>query len=102
MKFTLLICKIFSGGVAVLACNATAATYWAKDEWKLNQNPASTVYRVLWSFCEPVLFAYTGTFFIVSLIILDLHIKLINKDTNHKYTIILIICALKIINNFTI
>ncbi|OWR52668.1 mitochondrial sodium/hydrogen exchanger NHA2 like protein [Danaus plexippus plexippus] len=53
-----------TGGVAVLACNATAATYWAKDEWKLNQNPASTVYRVLWSFCEPVLFAYTGTFFI--------------------------------------
>nr|XP_026487747.1 sodium/hydrogen exchanger 9B1-like isoform X1 [Vanessa tameamea] len=54
-----------TGGVAVLACNATAATHWSKKGWKLNQNPAATVYRVLWSACEPALFAYTGTFFVV-------------------------------------
>ncbi|XP_045765238.1 uncharacterized protein LOC123867292 [Maniola jurtina] len=54
-----------TGAVAVLACNATAATHWAKKGWKLNQNPAATVYRVVWSTCEPVLFAYTGTFFVV-------------------------------------
>lgn len=50
----------------MLACNATAATHWTKKGWKLNQNPAATVYRVLWSACEPVLFVYTGTFFVVS------------------------------------
>ncbi|CAH0726633.1 unnamed protein product, partial [Brenthis ino] len=54
-----------TGGVAVLACNATAASHWSKTGWKLNQNPAATVYRVLWSTCEPVLFAFTGTFFVV-------------------------------------
>ncbi|XP_063839247.1 sodium/hydrogen exchanger 9B1-like isoform X1 [Ostrinia nubilalis] len=52
-----------TGGVAVLACNATAATFWARDGWKLNNNPASTAYRVMWSTLEPILFAYTGTFF---------------------------------------
>lgn len=52
-------------GVAVLACNATAAMHWARDGWKLNNNPASTAYRVLWAACEPTLFAYTGTFFVI-------------------------------------
>ncbi|CAK1603268.1 unnamed protein product [Parnassius mnemosyne] len=54
-----------TAGVAVLVCNATAAKHWARKGWKLNQNPASTAYRVLWSACEPVLFAYTGTFFVI-------------------------------------
>ncbi|CAH2243117.1 jg14413 [Pararge aegeria aegeria] len=56
---------VLLGVVAVLACNATAATHWSKKGWKLNQNPAATVYRVLWSTCEPVLFAFTGTFFVL-------------------------------------
>ncbi|XP_030021466.1 sodium/hydrogen exchanger 9B2 isoform X2 [Manduca sexta] len=55
-----------TAGVAVLACNATAATHWARDGWKLNNNPASTVYRVLWSALEPALFAFTGTYFVIS------------------------------------
>ncbi|CAH0749062.1 unnamed protein product [Diatraea saccharalis] len=51
------------GGVAVLVCNATAASFWLKDGWKLNNNPASTAYRVMWSTLEPMVFAYSGTFF---------------------------------------
>ncbi|CAF4760022.1 unnamed protein product [Pieris macdunnoughi] len=54
-----------TGGVAVLACNATAAKHWAKKGWKLNQNPASTAYRVIWSALEPLVFAYTGTYFVI-------------------------------------
>ncbi|KAJ0181767.1 hypothetical protein K1T71_002489 [Dendrolimus kikuchii] len=53
-------------GVAVLACNATAAMHWARDGWKLNNNAASTAYRVIWAACEPALFAYTGTYFEVN------------------------------------
>ncbi|KAM3959028.1 putative SLC9B1-like protein SLC9B1P1, partial [Aphomia sociella] len=55
-----------TGGVAVLACNATAATYWARDGWKLNSNSASTAYRVMWAALEPTLFTYTGTFFVIN------------------------------------
>ncbi|XP_050675581.1 sodium/hydrogen exchanger 9B1-like isoform X2 [Leptidea sinapis] len=55
-----------TGGVAVLACNATAAMHWAEQGWKLNQNPAATTYRVLWSALEPLVFAYTGTFFVIN------------------------------------
>ncbi|CAK1549820.1 unnamed protein product [Leptosia nina] len=54
-----------TGGVAVLACNATAAMHWAKKGWKLNQNPAATAYKVLWSGLEPLVFAYTGTYFVI-------------------------------------
>ncbi|XP_038210533.1 sodium/hydrogen exchanger 9B1-like isoform X1 [Zerene cesonia] len=54
-----------TGGVAVLVCNATAASHWVKKGWKLNQNPAATVYRILWSGLEPLVFAYTGTFFVI-------------------------------------
>ncbi|KAF9812089.1 hypothetical protein SFRURICE_021446 [Spodoptera frugiperda] len=54
-----------TGGVAVLACNATAAHFWAKSGWKLNNNPASTAYRIMWSSVEPALFAFTGTFFVI-------------------------------------
>ncbi|KAJ8729511.1 hypothetical protein PYW08_001092 [Mythimna loreyi] len=54
-----------TAGIAVLACNATAARQWAKSGWRLNNNPASTAYRVMWSAVEPALFAYTGTFFVI-------------------------------------
>ncbi|XP_063376142.1 sodium/hydrogen exchanger 9B2-like isoform X2 [Cydia fagiglandana] len=54
-----------TAGVAVLACNATAAMFWARDGWKINNNPASTAYRVFWAACEPTVFAYTGTFFVI-------------------------------------
>ncbi|KAH9643069.1 hypothetical protein HF086_018422 [Spodoptera exigua] len=47
------------------ACNATAAHYWAKSGWKLNNNPAATAYRIMWSSVEPALFAFTGTFFVI-------------------------------------
>lgn len=57
---------LFAAGVAVLACNATAATHWARDGWVLNNNPAATAYRVLWAALEPILFSFTGTFFSVS------------------------------------
>ncbi|CAG9099624.1 unnamed protein product [Plutella xylostella] len=51
------------GGVAVLACNATAAHHWARAGWALNKNPAATAYRVAWAALEPMVFAYSGTFF---------------------------------------
>ncbi|XP_068621560.1 sodium/hydrogen exchanger 9B2-like isoform X2 [Battus philenor] len=77
-----------TGGVAVLACNATAASHWARKGWKLNQNPASTVYRVLWSACEPLLFAYTGTFFVAVLSPLAINALLTNstdKENEMRY-----------------
>ncbi|KAL4704069.1 hypothetical protein ACJJTC_001991 [Scirpophaga incertulas] len=52
-----------TGGVAVLVCNAVAATIWEKEGWKPNNNPAFTAYKVMWSALEPMLFAYSGTFF---------------------------------------
>ncbi|XP_049888085.1 sodium/hydrogen exchanger 9B2-like isoform X2 [Pectinophora gossypiella] len=55
-----------TGAVAVLSCNATAATFWARTGWRLNNNPASTAYRVLWAAAEPLVFAYSGTFFVMS------------------------------------
>lgn len=51
-------------GVAVLACNMTAAHHWRLLGWPLNNNPASTAYRVMWATLEPILFALTGTFFV--------------------------------------
>ncbi|XP_075992163.1 sodium/hydrogen exchanger 9B2-like isoform X3 [Anticarsia gemmatalis] len=54
-----------TGGIAVLACNSTAAKCWEKDGWKINKNPASTAYRVMWSSLEPIVFAYSGTFFVI-------------------------------------
>ncbi|XP_026324141.1 sodium/hydrogen exchanger 9B1-like [Hyposmocoma kahamanoa] len=54
------------GGVAVLACNATAATFWRRDGWKLNNNTASTAYRVLYAAAEPMVFAYSATFIVLN------------------------------------
>ncbi|XP_004929389.1 sodium/hydrogen exchanger 9B2 isoform X1 [Bombyx mori] len=64
-----------AGGVAVLACNATAANHWSRDGWKLNNNPASTVYRVLWAALEPAVFAYTGTYFEIQHTLTDTILK---------------------------
>ncbi|XP_073941634.1 sodium/hydrogen exchanger 9B1-like isoform X2 [Choristoneura fumiferana] len=54
-----------TAGVAVLACNATAAMHWARNGWPLNNNAAATAYRVLWAALEPTLFSFTGTFFAI-------------------------------------
>ncbi|RVE42722.1 hypothetical protein evm_012634 [Chilo suppressalis] len=54
---------VLVAGVAVLVCNATAASFWAQDGWTLNKNPAATAYRIMWSTLEPMVFAYSGTFF---------------------------------------
>ncbi|KAL4704045.1 hypothetical protein ACJJTC_001967 [Scirpophaga incertulas] len=51
------------GGVAVLVCNAIAAKIWVKEGWKPNNNPATTAYKVMGSALEPMVFAYSGTFF---------------------------------------
>ncbi|VVC93611.1 unnamed protein product, partial [Leptidea sinapis] len=59
-----------TGGVAVLACNATAAMHWAEQGWKLNQNPAATTYRVLWSALEPLINRSVGNTLLIGLGIL--------------------------------
>ncbi|KOB78423.1 hypothetical protein OBRU01_02511, partial [Operophtera brumata] len=51
-----------AAGVGVLACNSVAARFWARDGWKLNNNPASTAYRVMWSACEPIKGSMSETF----------------------------------------
>ncbi|GBP62612.1 hypothetical protein EVAR_46451_1 [Eumeta japonica] len=55
-----------TGGVAVLACNSMAARQWARAGWALGSNPVATAYRVLWDVLEPMLFTYTGTYFVIN------------------------------------
>lgn len=58
---------MFSAGVAIMICAATAATRWARRDWPINNNPVSEVYKLLWRLLEPMLFTLSGYFLEVEL-----------------------------------
>lgn len=50
----------FSGPLAIVSSGFVAAFYWEKEGWPINKNPVSNLFRILWIFFEPILFAFTG------------------------------------------
>ncbi|KAG7306093.1 hypothetical protein JYU34_008677 [Plutella xylostella] len=49
-----------AGPLAVVSSGFVAAYLWSKQGWPVNKNPVSNVFRILWIFFEPILFAFTG------------------------------------------
>lgn len=51
---------VFLGPLAIVSSGFVAAYYWEKQGWPVNKNPVSNIFRILWIFFEPILFAFTG------------------------------------------
>ncbi|XP_072939201.1 sodium/hydrogen exchanger 9B2-like isoform X2 [Epargyreus clarus] len=49
-----------AGPLAIVSSGFVAAFYWDKQGWPINRNPVSNLFRILWIFFEPILFAFTG------------------------------------------
>ncbi|XP_063361046.1 sodium/hydrogen exchanger 9B2-like [Cydia amplana] len=49
-----------SGPLAIVSSGFIAAYFWEKQGWPVNKNPVSNIFRILWIFFEPILFAFTG------------------------------------------
>lgn len=49
-----------SGPLAIVSSGFVAAYFWEKQGWPVNKNPVSNIFRILWIFFEPILFAFTG------------------------------------------
>ncbi|XP_023936113.2 sodium/hydrogen exchanger 9B2-like isoform X2 [Bicyclus anynana] len=49
-----------AGPLAIVSSGFVAAFYWEKEGWAVNKNPVSNLFRILWIFFEPILFAFTG------------------------------------------
>ncbi|XP_026751966.2 sodium/hydrogen exchanger 9B2-like isoform X2 [Galleria mellonella] len=49
-----------AGPLAIVSSGFVAALYWEKQGWPVNKNPVSNIFRILWIFFEPILFAFTG------------------------------------------
>lgn len=49
-----------AGPLAIVSSGFVAAFYWDKQGWPVNKNPVSNIFRILWIFFEPILFAFTG------------------------------------------
>ncbi|XP_050562031.1 sodium/hydrogen exchanger 9B2 isoform X2 [Spodoptera frugiperda] len=49
-----------AGPLAIVSSGFVAAYFWEKQGWVVNKNPVSNVFRILWIFFEPILFAFTG------------------------------------------
>nr|XP_037870584.1 sodium/hydrogen exchanger 9B2 isoform X5 [Bombyx mori] len=49
-----------AGPLAIVSSGFVAAYYWKKQGWIVNKNPVSDLFRILWIFFEPILFAFTG------------------------------------------
>ncbi|XP_046962130.1 sodium/hydrogen exchanger 9B2-like isoform X2 [Vanessa cardui] len=55
-----------AGPLAIVSSGFIAAYYWDKQGWPVNKNPVSNLFRILWIFFEPILFAFTGAQITVS------------------------------------
>lgn len=55
-----------AGPLAIVASGFTAAYFWEKQGWPVNNNPVSNIFRILWIFFEPILFAFTGAQVVIS------------------------------------
>ncbi|XP_059046569.1 sodium/hydrogen exchanger 9B2-like isoform X1 [Achroia grisella] len=49
-----------AGPLAIVSSGFVAAYFWEKQGWVVNKNPVSNIFRILWIFFEPILFAFTG------------------------------------------
>ncbi|XP_028167638.1 sodium/hydrogen exchanger 9B2-like isoform X1 [Ostrinia furnacalis] len=49
-----------AGPLAIVSSGFVAAFYWEKQGWPINKHPVSNIFRILWIFFEPILFAFTG------------------------------------------
>lgn len=49
-----------AGPLAIVSSGFMAAYFWSKQGWQVNKNPVSNIFRILWIFFEPILFAFTG------------------------------------------
>ncbi|XP_073949665.1 sodium/hydrogen exchanger 9B2-like isoform X3 [Choristoneura fumiferana] len=49
-----------AGPLAIVCSGFIAAFYWEQQGWAINKNPVSNIFRILWIFFEPILFAFTG------------------------------------------
>ncbi|XP_068632535.1 sodium/hydrogen exchanger 9B2-like isoform X2 [Battus philenor] len=49
-----------AGPLAIVSSGFVAAYFWSKEGWVINKNPVSNIFRILWIFFEPILFAFTG------------------------------------------
>ncbi|XP_039751619.1 sodium/hydrogen exchanger 9B2-like isoform X2 [Pararge aegeria] len=61
-----------AGPLAIVSSGFIAAFYWEKEGWPVNKNPVSNLFRILWIFFEPILFAFTGAQ--ITLSALDPHV----------------------------
>ncbi|XP_026329044.1 sodium/hydrogen exchanger 9B2-like isoform X2 [Hyposmocoma kahamanoa] len=72
-----------AGPLAIVTSGFIAASYWEKQGWPINKNPVCNVFRILWIFFEPILFAFTGA---------QITIKDLDPDVMWKGTIVLVSC----------
>ncbi|XP_060803908.1 sodium/hydrogen exchanger 9B2 isoform X2 [Amyelois transitella] len=49
-----------AGPLAIVSAGFAAACCWERQGWAVSGNPVSEVFRILWIFFEPILFAFTG------------------------------------------
>ncbi|CAK1540642.1 unnamed protein product [Leptosia nina] len=49
-----------AGPLAIVSSGFMAAYFWEQQGWPVNNNPVSNLFRILWIFFEPILFAFTG------------------------------------------
>ncbi|XP_041988570.1 sodium/hydrogen exchanger 9B2-like isoform X2 [Aricia agestis] len=49
-----------AGPLAIISSGFIATYFWEKQGWPVNKNPVSDLFRILWIFFEPILFAFTG------------------------------------------
>lgn len=58
---------VIAGPLAIVCSGFVAAYFWEKQGWPINKNPVSNLFRIMWIFFEPILFAFTGAQITVSL-----------------------------------
>ncbi|CAG4973967.1 unnamed protein product [Parnassius apollo] len=49
-----------AGPLAIVSSGFVAAYFWEQQGWAINKNPVSNIFRIMWIFFEPILFAFTG------------------------------------------
>ncbi|CAH0406873.1 unnamed protein product [Chilo suppressalis] len=49
-----------AGPLAIVSSGFVAAYFWETQGWPINKHPVSNIFRILWIFFEPILFAFTG------------------------------------------
>ncbi|CAK1600814.1 unnamed protein product [Parnassius mnemosyne] len=81
-----------AGPLAIVSSGFVAAYYWEQQGWVINKNPVSNIFRILWIFFEPILFAFTGA---------QITINTLDREVIKMGTICLVSClVLRVIATF--